>query len=210
MKRPVFQEIPVELTDPNPDNPRHDTGDVTDLAESIRRVGVLQPVVAVQKNGRYVVVAGSRRLKAARLVGLDTIPAAVRELAATEAEEIAIVENVVRSQLSPIEEALSYAKIMKTRGLHTQVAVGELLGVGNHRVSQRLALLRLPKHVINLVHTGEMSVKQALQMEQESRPTDGRHNPRPGASRCVIETHRGCGRGCEVRQLLDQMDRRAA
>lgn len=197
--------LPIRLLKPNPENPRTELGDVEELVESIARFGIIEPVVVAPQAKHYLVVCGHRRVAAAKRAGLTEVPVVIREMDAADRELIALTENVHRRQLSPIEEAIAYARLMKTRGLN-QTGVAALMHVSPATVSIRMALLRLPKDIIAQVHAGRLSVQDALGMERDGR----RHStdPQPAKfnagrkSRCTLEGHVNCdARKCEVRKL---------
>jgi len=117
-------DIPLDQVDPSPYQPRRVFGDVAlaGLADSIRRFGVQQPVVVRRRGDRFELVAGERRCRASRLAGKATVPAMVRELADEDAEELALIENVLREDLNPIEEAHAYGRLLERLGTLSAVA----------------------------------------------------------------------------------------
>lgn len=156
-------EIGIGEIDPNPDQPRRhfDAESITSLAQSIREQGVLQPVLVVESgNGRYRLVAGERRWRAAREAGLDKVPAIVRELDETQEREIALIENLQREDLDPIEEAQGVQALMVSCG-YTQEQAAERLGCSRPAVANLLRLLTLPKEVQELVTDGLLSAGHA-------------------------------------------------
>ena len=154
-----LREIPVELIAPNPEQPRRhfDEATLAALAESVRQRGVLQPVlVRPAPGGRYELVAGERRWRAAGLAGLETIPALVRARDDAQALEVALIENMAREDLSPIEEARACAALVEELGL-TREEVGRRVGRSRVAVSNLLRLLDLPDEVMTLLDHGELS-----------------------------------------------------
>src|SRR5215469_10259383 len=145
-RRAGLVEIPVEVVRPNPHQPRKrfDEAELEELAASIREKGVLQPILVrpAMYAGEFQIVAGERRWRAAQLAGLRVVPALVRELSDAETIEIAIVENVQRADLSPIEEAEGYRALVETHG-RTQAEVAELVGKSRVHVTNALRLLQL-------------------------------------------------------------------
>eukprot|EP01035_Chromulina_nebulosa_P058797 gene58797-80527_t len=142
------REIPIELIRRNPDQPRRRFGEaeIAELADSIREKGVLQPVLvrpAPDAPGEYQLVAGERRWRASQQAGLKAIPALVRELDDQQVLEIAIIENVQRADLGPIEESLSYRALMDRFG-RTQEDVARVVGKSRPHVANALRLLGLP------------------------------------------------------------------
>jgi ParB family chromosome partitioning protein len=154
-----FRELPVELIAPNPKQPRRrfDEDALRGLAGSVRERGVLQPVlVRPTADGRFVLIAGERRWRAARMAGLETIPAVVRERADAEALELALIENMAREDLSPVEAARACAALVDELGL-TREDVGRRVGRSRVAVSNLMRLLELPQEAIELLQEGALS-----------------------------------------------------
>lgn len=142
--RPGVLELPIDRIQANPRQPRQQFGSesLSQLADSIREHGVLQPVLVTRSGDGYQLVAGERRLQAARLAGLQAIPALVREAGERASLEMALVENLQRSDLSPLEAAEGYRQLVDDFGLsHEQV--GARVGLSRSRVSNALRLLKL-------------------------------------------------------------------
>jgi ParB family chromosome partitioning protein len=157
-----IKHIPVEAVEPNPYQPRRhfDEEGLAELAASIKEKGVLQPITVREKNGTFELVAGERRWRAAQIAGLSEIPAVVRELADREVMEIALIENLQREDLNPIEEAEAYAVLMEEFSL-TQEEVAQAVGKGRPTVANRLRLLRLPDVVKGWIAEGRLSAGHA-------------------------------------------------
>jgi ParB family chromosome partitioning protein len=153
-----LRELPVEQISPNPRQPRRsfDEDSLQALAGSLGEHGVLQPVLVRPAAGGYELVAGERRWRAARLAGLPSIPAIVREREDTEALEAALVENMAREDLNPIEEARACAALVEELGL-TREEVGRRVGRSRVAVSNLMRLLDLPDEAIALVQSGALS-----------------------------------------------------
>ena len=154
-----LREVPVELIRPNPSQPRRsfDPEGLQALAESLGERGVLQPVlVRPLAGGTFELVAGERRWRAAQLAGLERVPALVREREDAETLEVALVENMAREDLNPIEEARAVAALVEELGL-TREAVGKRVGRSRVAVSNLLRLLDLPDEVIALVEAGRLT-----------------------------------------------------
>ncbi len=157
------QEIAIGDIDPNPDQPRHSFSEesIEQLAQSIRDQGVLQPILVVPMNGgRYRIVAGERRWRAARAAGLDAVPCIVRELDVVQQMEIALIENLQREDLNPIEVAQGIQSLMKQCG-YTQETVANRLSKSRPAVANLLRLLTLPENLIALVRQGSLSAGHA-------------------------------------------------
>src|SRR3954466_14674620 len=154
-----LREIPVELIAPNPSQPRRhfDEATLPALAESVRQRGILQPVlVRPVSGGTYELVAGERRWRAAGLAGLETIPALVRARDDAQALEVALIENMAREDLNPIEEARACAALIEELGL-TREEVGRRVGRSRVAVSNLTRLLDLPDEAIALIERGDLS-----------------------------------------------------
>lgn len=162
---PAPREIAISAIDRNPNQPRRhfDETELGELAASIRAHGVLQPILVrpiAGQAGRYEIVAGERRWRASQLAGNTHIPAVVREFADNDVLEIAIVENVQRSDLNPIEEALGYQALMARFG-RTQADVAEKVGKSRPHVANMLRLLQLPGEIQEMVREGKLSAGHA-------------------------------------------------
>ena len=154
-----LRSLPVELIAPNPRQPRRafDEAALDALAASLRERGVLQPVlVRPVAGGTYELVAGERRWRAARLAGLETLPALVRRRGDAEALEAALVENMAREDLNPVEEARACAALVEELGL-TRESVGLRVGRSRVAVSNLLRLLDLPDEALELLERGALS-----------------------------------------------------
>lgn len=154
-----LRRIPTDLVVPNPRQPRASFDDETlqALADSVRERGILQPVlVRPLPGGRYELIAGERRWRAARLAGLADLPALVRDRDDAEALEIALIENMAREDLTPVEEARACAALVEELGL-TREDVGRRVGRSRVAVSNLLRLLDLPDEVLVLLERGELT-----------------------------------------------------
>lgn len=154
--------VPIEHIDRNPRNPRRqfDESDLQDLASSIRQHGIVQPVVVRSVGDRYEIIAGERRWRAAQLAGLHQIPVIVRDVDDRTALEIAIVENVQRADLNPLEEALGYDQLIAEYG-YTQNDLGGIIGKSRSHVANSLRLLKLPEPVRDMLASGALSAGHA-------------------------------------------------
>ena len=159
----VFQNLPVDSIAPNPQQPRtkFDDESLAALAESIAEIGLLQPIVVRESDAGYVLVAGERRLRAAKRAGLSEIPAVIRSVDDDAGSLIqALVENVQREDLSPLEEAAAYQQMLDDFGM-THAAVAERVGKSRSAISNALRLLGLPAAIQVLVERGELSAGHA-------------------------------------------------
>jgi ParB family transcriptional regulator, chromosome partitioning protein len=155
-------EIPVNGVAANPRQPRTEFAEegLMALAESIRQVGILQPVVVRRSNGAYQLVAGERRLRAARLAGLPTVPAVIRDGDDTESLREALIENIHRQDLSALELAAAFQELLEDLGA-TQEAVAEGLGCSRAHVANTIRLLSLPEDVQRLLAEGRIQAGHA-------------------------------------------------
>lgn len=184
------REVPVELLRRNPDQPRKAFGDteIEELAASIREKGVLQPILvrpAPGAPGEYQIVAGERRWRASQRAGLASVPVLVREFDDQEVLEIAVVENVQRADLSPIEEAQGYKALIDRFG-RTQDAVAQAVGKSRSHVANALRLLALPGDVQEHLREGRLSAGHARAIASAVDPS--------GLARRIVEE------GLNVRQ----------
>ncbi len=156
--------VAVADLSPNPHNPRRsfDEAELDELARSISERGVLQPIVArpAAEPGRYEIVAGERRWRAAQKAGVHEIPVVVRDLSESEALEVALIENIQRSDLNALEEALGYSQLMEQFG-YTQQQLADTLGKSRSHIANTLRLLNLPDDVKEMIRNGEISAGHA-------------------------------------------------
>lgn len=154
-----MRDIPLDLITPNAQQPRRefDQDALLALAQSIGSRGVLQPVVVRPlTGGRFELIAGERRLRAAKLAGIDTIPAVVRQTEDSERLDLALAENMARVDLNPVEEARACAMLVDDLGL-TKEEVGRRVGKSRVAVSNLIRLLELPDEVLDLIEANELS-----------------------------------------------------
>ena len=156
---PELREVPVDLVAPNPRQPRRrfDEEALAALAGSVTERGVLQPIlVRPVAGGTYELIAGERRLRAAQIAGLESVPAIVRAHDDAESVELALIENMVREDLNPVEEAQACALLVDELGL-TREEVGRRVGRSRVAVSNLMRLLDLPDEVLTLLESGALS-----------------------------------------------------
>ena len=167
--------LAVEAVRPNPAQPRRsfDEGKLKELAASVKEQGVLQPILVrpeAGKHGRYEIVAGERRWRAAKLAGLEKIPAIVKPLDDGVSLEVALNENIQRAELNPLEEAASFRELMDKYG-YTQAGLAERLGKSRVYVANTLRLLGLPERIREMIGAGRISAghgKALLMLESEA------------------------------------------
>ena len=164
--------MPIEFVSRSSKNPRRyfDEAELQDLASSIRQHGIVQPVVVrtVGEN-RYEIIAGERRWRAAQLAGFTEVPVIIRDVDDRTALELAIVENVQRSDLNPLEEALGYDQLIAEHG-YTQNDLGEIIGKSRSHVANSLRLLKLPEPVREMLADGSLSAGHARALVSTSDP----------------------------------------
>lgn len=151
-------DLPLGDILPNPWQPRHEFDEeaLTDLADSIRREGVLSPILVVRREGDTLLVSGERRLRAAKIAGLETIPAIVRQLDDRAMATIALVENIQRADLNALEEAQGYARLMADTD-QSAAQVAEAVGKSRAHVANMVRLLDLPEEVLALLAEGRLT-----------------------------------------------------
>jgi len=157
--------LPVGFLSPNPRNPRKDfdSSELDDLAASVRERGVVQPILVRPVPGgvnAYEIIAGERRWRAAQKVGLHEVPVLVLEATDREALELAIIENVQRTDLNALEEALGYQQLVDEHG-YSQGQLGEVIGKSRSHIANTLRLLKLPESVQHYVRSGQLSAGHA-------------------------------------------------
>ncbi|MBB3950980.1 ParB/RepB/Spo0J family partition protein [Aureimonas jatrophae] len=180
---PGERRVSTADLDPNPRNPRktfHEA-DLAELTDSVRRHGVVQPILARRVEGRLEIVAGERRWRAAKAAGLKDVPVVVREIDDRQSLEIAIIENVQRADLDAVEEALGYDQLIREHG-YTQGELAEVLGKSRSHVANTLRLLKLPDSVKAMVSDGRLSASAA-------RTAVTQDDPEAFARRIVEEGH---------------------
>jgi ParB family chromosome partitioning protein len=172
---PAAPEIPVDAIDPNPDQPRRrfDPEDLEQLAGSIERHGVLQPVVLRRAGDRYELVVGERRWRAARAAGLASLPAVVADVDPRERLELALVENIQRRDLNPMELAHAFRALAENGA--TQEEIGQRVGLDQSSVANHIRLLGLPREIQEDVESGRLTTGHAKALLQVSSPERQRH-----------------------------------
>ena len=196
----VVRDISIDEIDPNASQPRRDFDKeaLEQLADSIREAGVLSPILVVENGMRYRIVAGERRYRAARLAGLETVPCIVRSMTNEQQMEAALIENLQRQDLNPIEEAAAIRSLMQECG-YTQEQAARRLRKSRPAIANALRLLNLPKAVTDLVVTGDLSAGHArvlAGLDSEARQLELAHQ-------CVLH-------GYSVRRLEELAKARPA
>jgi len=159
------QMLPIERLFPNPDQPRRDFPEsaLAELAASIREKGIIQPLIVRERQaetGTYEIVAGERRWRAAQLAQLHEVPVLIRDLTDSEVLEVAIIENIQRADLNPVEEAAAYKQLMERFG-HTQEKLAEALSKSRSHIANLMRLLQLPDEVLAWLREGKLTAGHA-------------------------------------------------
>jgi ParB family chromosome partitioning protein len=157
-----IRHIPVSKIVPNPYQPRtvFDDEKIDELCETIKVHGIIQPIVVREKNKVFEIIAGERRWRAVTKLGMEKIPAIVKDFNEEQAASIALIENLQREGLTPIEEAIAYQKLIDIHGL-TQESLANRLGKGQSTIANKLRLLHLPEPVQEAVLTRKISERHA-------------------------------------------------
>ena len=196
----VVRDIAIDDIDPNSDQPRRefDKAALEQLADSIREAGVLSPILVVEDGMRYRIVAGERRYRASRIAGLSTVPCIVRSMTTEQQMEAALIENLQREDLNPIEEAAAIRSLMQECG-YTQEQAAKKLGKSRPAIANALRLLNLPNQITDLVAAGDLSAGHARVLagvESETRQLELAHQ-------CVLQ-------GYSVRRLEEMAKEKPA
>jgi len=172
--RRADQRVPVEKLVPNPNQPRRDFPKeaLEELAASIREKGVIQPLIVRERpGGTFEIVAGERRWRAAQLAQVHDLPVVVRDLDDTEVLEVAIIENIQRADLNPVEEAMAYRQLMDRFG-HTQEKIAEGLSKSRSHIANLLRLLNLPEPVLDHLREGRLTAGHARALITTENPAE--------------------------------------
>ena len=155
-------QILIEKIQPNPDQPRthFNESELEELSESIRENGVLQPLLVRKQGNKYEIIAGERRYQASKMAGLDTLPVIIKDVDDQKVLELALIENLQRSDLNPIEEAKGYKRLIKTSGM-TQEALSRAVSKSRSTITNSLRLLDLPEPVQDLLFEGKLTAGHA-------------------------------------------------
>jgi ParB family transcriptional regulator, chromosome partitioning protein len=168
-----LRHLPIDLLKANPNNPRRSFSedDITSLAASLKDKGVLQPIMVRPSGEGYEIVAGERRWRAAQRAGIHQVPVIIRELDDRETLEIAIIENVQRSDLNPLEEARAYKMLMDQYD-YTQQQLAESIGKSRSHIANTLRLMQLPQSVLGHIESGQLSAGHARAIVATENPND--------------------------------------
>jgi ParB family transcriptional regulator, chromosome partitioning protein len=182
---PIGRLVPIDLLDPNPNQPRQLMGDLSELMASVAEQGILEPLIVRQRGNRFQIIAGERRYHAAVQVGLRDVPVIIREVGDTEVMEIALVENLQRKDLTAFEEAEALHQLAHRCG-YTHEDMARKLGKSRSAVTESLSLNNMPEEVRNLCRLADITSKSTLL--QIVRQAD------PQKMRAIVERLVGHGR----------------
>lgn len=156
------EELDINLIRRNPDQPRKafDEEKLNELATSIKSYGIIQPISVVKRGDFYIIIAGERRYRAAQRAGLEKVPVIIRDYDEQKCQEVALIENLQREDLNPIEEALAYKDLITAFGI-TQEEIAEKFGKARSTITNVMRLLHLPKEVQELIREGKVSIGHA-------------------------------------------------
>ena len=167
---PVGRLIPLEDIDPNPNQPRQELGDLSELVASVREKGVLEPILVRPRGSRFQIIAGERRFQAASEAGLADIPCVVRESSDAEVLEIGLIENLQRKDLNPFEEADGLKTLAEHFG-YTHEVLAERIGKSRSSISESLSLTAMPESVRKLCRLADITSKSLLlQVVRQATP----------------------------------------
>ena len=167
---PVGRMVPIDLLDPNPNQPRQVMGDLSELMASVAEKGIIEPLIVRNRAGRYQIIAGERRYHAAVQVGLREVPVVIREVDDTEVMELALVENLQRKDLTAFEEAEALQALAQRCG-YTHEDMARKLGKSRTAITEALALNAMPDEVRNLCRLADITSKSTLlQIVRQSDP----------------------------------------
>jgi ParB family chromosome partitioning protein len=169
-----LRHLPIELLHSNPNNPRKQfqEEELEDLSKSIREKGLLQPIVVRQRaDGEYEIVAGERRWRASQRAGLHELPVLIRDLSDGETLEIALIENIQRSDLNPLEEARAYGQLLEQFS-YTQQQLADSVGKSRSHIANTLRLLTLPESVRSYIEDGKLTAGHARTLVATDSPAD--------------------------------------
>ena len=203
---PAFRHVPPALILPNPAQPRRrfDDESISSLAESLRNAGLIQPlIVRPLADGRYEIIAGERRWRAAREAGLETVPVVLRDEDEARRMEMALIENVAREQLNPVDEARACATLIEDLGL-TKEELGQRLGRSRAALSNLIRILDLPDEVLELLEAGALSEGHGRAILIVKSDEERRQLARDAVSSgwSVRETERRANEGSSARPAL--------
>ena len=164
--------LPIDKIEPNPDQPRNqfDEDTLQELSDSIKQYGMLQPILVTPKDGFYEIIAGERRYRASKLARKSDIPAVIKDIPMKDIMEIALIENLQREELNPIEEALAYRSLIKNYEV-TQEEISEAVGKSRPHITNTLRLLNLPQKIMDMIDQGQITAghgKALLRVNDEN------------------------------------------
>jgi len=162
MNMQKIHELPIELINPNPSQPRKYFNEelLSELAKSIEIYGIIQPIIVNEHQGEYIIVGGERRWRAAHIAGLKQVPAIIKNYSDSDTLEVALIENIQRADLSPLDEAKAYAHLIKKYEF-TQSELAQKIGKSRSHIANMIRLLDLNEHVRHFLDRGELTIGHA-------------------------------------------------
>lgn len=153
-----LRDVEIEKIIPNPDQPRKkfEEKEIQELSKSIEEYGIIQPLLLREDEDKYVIIAGERRFRAAKMAGLKTVPAIIKNISEDVSDRISIIENIQRRDLNPVEEAMSYRHILDAQNM-TQKELADEIGKSRQYVGNTIRLLNLDPRVLKLLENGDIS-----------------------------------------------------
>ncbi len=153
-----LRDVEIEKIIPNPDQPRKkfEEKEIQELSKSIEKYGIIQPLLLREDEDKYVIIAGERRFRAAKMAGLKTVPAIIKNISEDVSDRISIIENIQRRDLNPVEEAMSYRHILDAQNM-TQKELADEIGKSRQYVGNTIRLLNLDPRVLKLLENGDIS-----------------------------------------------------
>src|SRR5687767_449192 len=168
--QPVGKIVPIDLLDPNPNQPRQAMGDLSELIASVSEKGIIEPLVVRQRGGRFQIIAGERRYHASVQAGLREVPVVIRDADDVEVMELALVENLQRKDLTAFEEAEALQQLAENCG-HTHEDLARKLGKSRTSITESLSLTAMPEEVRSLCRLADITAKSTLlQIVRQSDP----------------------------------------
>lgn len=157
-KNSELRDVEIEKIIPNPDQPRKkfEEKEIQELSKSIEKYGIIQPLLLREDKDKFVIVAGERRFRAAKMAGLKTVPAIIKNISEDVSDRISIIENIQRRDLNPVEEAMSYRHILDAQNM-TQKELADEIGKSRQYVGNTIRLLNLDPRVLKLLENGDIS-----------------------------------------------------
>jgi ParB family transcriptional regulator, chromosome partitioning protein len=166
-------EVPIDLIEVNPNQPRKhfDSEAITELSESIRESGLLQPIIVQQNGEKYIIIAGERRYRASKQAGLQAMPCIIKNLTEEQTFLVAMIENIQRTNLDPLEEAVGYKTICEKYNL-SQAELSKMIGKSRSHIANMIGILSMPDEIQTMLSNGELSIGHAKVLKRIHNKTE--------------------------------------